>query len=86
MVCPDVYALDATPWRARLTLLRSPLLTHHEPNLGMALRGTVADQGEHHFLFRFFCGEEVPRKLLDRHSLMLHRPLVTADLTRGMGK
>ena len=86
VVCPEVYALDATARRARLTLLRSPLLTQHEPNLGMAPRGTVADQGEHHFLFRFFCGADVTPELLDRHSLMLHRPLLAADLTRGMVK
>jgi len=84
IVCPHVYALDATAWRARFTLLRSPLLTHHEPNLGMAPRGVVADQGEHQFIFRFFCDSNVTTELLDRHSLMLHRPLLTADLTRGM--
>ncbi len=84
VVCPDVYALDATSWRARLTLLRSPLLTHHDPNLGMAPRGIIADQGEHDFLFRFFCGAAVTPELLEQHSLMLHRPLLAADLTRGM--
>lgn len=84
IVCPDVYALDATPGRLRLTLLRSPIQTHHEPSLGTALRASVADQGEHTFRFRFACGPHVTTAWLEQQSLQLHRPLLAGDLTRGM--
>jgi alpha-mannosidase len=119
LVFPDVFALDATPARVRLTMLRSPLMAHHDPYRGPAPRGTYADQGEHEFRFRILLdpaamrvgrsndsagasagsiagptGAErrltgaAERRLtgadLDRHAFMLQRPLVTADLTRGM--
>jgi len=85
VVCPDVFALDARPERARLTLLRSPLMANHDPRKPDSLRGLVADQGVHEFRFGFFCERTVVPDELDRHALMLHRPLVRADLTRGMG-
>ncbi|MCY3020991.1 MAG: hypothetical protein NTW87_18400, partial [Planctomycetota bacterium] len=84
IVCPDVFALDATDRRVRLTLLRSPLMAHHEPHAGTAARFTVADQGAHDFRFQFYYGKEVQGRHLDRQALMYQRPLVTADLTRGM--
>ncbi|HEY3323708.1 MAG TPA: hypothetical protein VGP72_24855 [Planctomycetota bacterium] len=84
IVCPDVFALDATPERVRLTLLRSPLLAHHDPHPAAAARVTVADQGEHTFRFRFFVSPELSNTVLDNHALMLQRPLIFADLTRGM--
>jgi alpha-mannosidase len=84
VVCPDVFALDATPRRLRLTLLRSPFMAHHDPHPGTAPRRTVADQGVHDFRFRFFLGRGLKPELLDAHALMLQRPLVFADLTRGM--
>jgi len=84
IVCPDVFAADATPWRTRFTLLRSPIMTHHEPNLGMDPRAVYADQGVHHFRFRFYRGAEVSPETLIQASLLLQRPLLVADLTRGM--
>lgn len=84
VVSPDVYALDATAARIRLTLLRSPIMTHHDPWLATSPRGMIADQGEHEFRFRFFCGAGVTAKFLERQALMMHRPLVAADLTKGM--
>jgi alpha-mannosidase len=83
IVCPDVYALDATPQRVRLTLLRSPFLAHHDPHPGYAPRAVVADQGVHEFRFRFF-HNRVDTQTLDRHALTLQRPPLPADLTRGM--
>ena len=83
IVCPDVFAADATPQQARLSLLRSALLAHHVPHSGQVARLTVSDQGVHEFRFRFFHGP-VSSEVLDVHSLMLQRPPVTADLTRGM--
>ncbi len=85
IVLPDAYALDATPERVRITLLRSPLMAHHDPcPADAAPRGVYADHGVNEFRFRFFCGRELAGAELDRHALMMHRPLATADLTRGM--
>jgi hypothetical protein len=38
----------------------------------------------HRFRFRFFSGDGVDEALLERHALMMQRPPVMADLTRGM--
>jgi alpha-mannosidase len=83
ILAPDVYALDATERRLRLTLLRGAPMAHHEPHLGIAPRMTVGDHGAHEFRFRFFCGN-VETATLDRQALELQRPLLFADLTRGM--
>ena len=83
VVCPDVFALDATPTRARFTLLRAVPLAFHDPYAGLFNRSVVSDQGPHTFRFRFFpVGADVER--LESHALMFHRPLLAADLTRGM--
>ena len=84
IVCPAVYALDVTPQRARFTLLRSPVMTHHDPNPGNAPGAPVSDQGEHEFVFRFFAGPEVSERVLENCAHMMNHPLLTADLTRGM--
>jgi alpha-mannosidase len=84
VVCPDTYALDATDEHVRLTLLRSPLMAHHDPAPPRAAAAEVSDQGVHVFLFRFFYGPDVNADSLDAHALMLQRHLTTADLTRGM--
>ena len=86
VVCPDVFALDGDEHQVRLTLLRSPLMAWHEPNSGSGARQSFADQGVHEFSFRFFAGDDVTGELLDRHAMMMQRPLVVADLTRGMPK
>ena len=84
VVCPDCFALDATPARLRLTLVRSPAMANHEPTPPDPRRRDFADQGEHRFVARFFLGTDVTPGLLDRHALTLQRPPRTADLTRGM--
>lgn len=84
VVCPDVYALDAEPWQLRFTLLRGAAMSHHLPSSGTAPRAVISDQGEHEFRFRFFCGKGLNEQVLAVQALMLHRPLVMADLTRGM--
>jgi hypothetical protein len=76
--------MDATGKRVRLTLLRSPLIAHHDPHPAKSLRGQHTDQGVHEFRFRIYYGERVSGKELDRQALMMQRPLVMADLTRGM--
>jgi hypothetical protein len=83
IVCPDVFALDATPERTRLTLLRSPLVAHHDPHEGRSPRARVADQGAHEFTFRFFAGE-ISTRVLDIHAQNVQSPPLLADLTRGM--
>jgi alpha-mannosidase len=84
VVCPDVFALDATPDRLRFTLLRSPVMAHHVPDPGTAGHRVFADQGTHHFRFRFYGGTDITPAHLALDSLMLQRPLLMADLTRGM--
>jgi len=84
VVCPDVFALDATRARVRLTLLRSPLMAHHDPHPAAAPRATVADQGGHEFRFRFWYGAAATPEQLETTALGWQRPLVLADLTRGM--
>ena len=84
IVCPDVYALDATEERVRLTLLRSPLMAHHDPTPHRTMDSEFSDQGVHFFRFRFFLAPDTTADLLNRHALMMQRPLVMADMTKGM--
>lgn len=84
IACPDVYALDATADRLRLTLLRGPVMAHHAPHGGVAPRRIFADRGLHTFAFRLFAGRELSPALLEQHALMMQRPPLVADLTRGM--
>jgi alpha-mannosidase len=83
ILSPDAYALDATPERIRLTLVRSPILTQHDPAEIRFDRAVYADQGTHVFRFRFY-GKDTATETLDREALHLHRPIMTADWTRGM--
>jgi alpha-mannosidase len=84
VVCPDVFAVDGTAWRLRFTLLRSAVMTHHEPSLGAALNAVHSDQGVHEFCFRFHLGAGTTAARLEHGALMQQRPPVVADLTRGM--
>jgi alpha-mannosidase len=86
IVAPEVYALDGTPRRIGLTLLRSPLMAWHEPNPGINVRGIHSDRGEHFFRFRFLSGETLSNASLDQMSFGWQRPPLTADFTRGMKK
>ena len=83
VVAPDIYALDGDGGELRFTLLRSPLMAHHDPQPPEHPRGVVSDQGEHIFRFCFFLGETNTEQL-DRHSLQLQQPPLLADLTKGM--
>ena len=82
VVCPDVYALDATSAALRFTLLRSPLMAHHEPHPGNPAGGVFADQGVHTFRFRLL--PDATAVQLAAHALQLQQPPLYADLTRGM--
>lgn len=84
VVCPDVFALDVTPERVRLTLLRSAVMAHHVPHSGVAPRRVISDQGVHEFRFRFYASAALRAGTLEMAALAMQRPLVIADLTRGM--
>jgi alpha-mannosidase len=82
--CPEVFALDATSQRLRLTLLRSPLMAHHRPHPGGSIEGISSDRGEHLFRFRFKIKPTAePEACWDELHAWL-RPPFFADLTRGM--
>ncbi len=83
VVAPDVFALDGDGKEIRFTLLRSPLLAHHEPYSSVHPRGMIADQGGHLFRFRFFCGKTNTSRL-EHQSLLWQQSLLFADLTHGM--
>ena len=85
VVCPDVFALDAAPEGARLTLLRSPLMAHHDPAPGRAFpRAMPSDQGVHLFRFQFTAFDGLTPDWLAQRAAMMHRPLIAADWTKGM--
>jgi len=91
IAAPDVFALDGTPSRLRLTLLRSPLMANSDPfgpnaerKTLDAYRKTFSDDGTHDFRFRFFGGVEANQERLDRETAMMQRPLILGDLTKGM--
>jgi len=85
VVSPDTFAADASKGHLRLTLLRSPLMAHHEPHPGdsCAARQTFADQGIHHFRFRFYAGQ-ISESLLETAALELERRPFCANITKGM--
>ncbi len=83
VVCPDVWAVDATPQRLRLTLLRSPLMAHHDPHPADFPRAETADQGLHRFRFRFHLASATA-EVLAAETLAWERPPLVAELTRGM--
>jgi alpha-mannosidase len=84
ILCPDAYSLSVEGNRLALTLVRSPILTQHDTFPILEKRAVHSDQGEHGFRFRFCCGPMIAPEYLDREALTLHRPPLTADLTRGM--
>jgi alpha-mannosidase len=83
VLCPDVYAVDATTERVRFTLLRSPVMAHHAPAQPTGPNLRYSDRGEHEFRFRFYFGPVTPDEL-DATARMLNQPPYIADLTRGM--
>ncbi len=84
VVCPDAYALDGLPRRLRFTLLRSPFVTHHDPAGITRVDAPWTDQGVHTLRFRFYLGEAATAERLEADALALHRPPLSAALTRGM--
>jgi alpha-mannosidase len=84
IVSPDVFAIDVSPQRVRMTLLRSALMAHHVPNPPEELRGVYSDQGVHEFRIWFILAADVTPAVLEQRAMCAHRPPLYADLTRGM--
>ncbi len=88
VVSTDVFGLDATSTRLRLTLLRSPYMAHHTPLKADPLKGgfpraAIADQGRHRFRMRFWLNGATEQAMAAQ-ALALYRPPMNAELTRGM--
>lgn len=79
VVCPDISALDCTPGRLRLTLLRSPYMAHHDPHPPAAQRGVFADQGVHRFRVRLHLDAGLTGERLDLEATAMSRSSILAD-------
>ena len=84
LVCPEVFALDASDDRIRLTLLRSPLMAHHDPHPGGLIEARTSDRGEHDVRIRVLMKESMTPEELDDMAAGMLRPPVYADWTKGM--
>ncbi|MDB6168799.1 MAG: Alpha-mannosidase [Verrucomicrobia bacterium] len=86
IVAPEVFGASGGRTEVHLTLLRSCPFAHHDPKIlpEKLEHHAWIDQGEHVFTMRFFPPGKVTAKELDRHALLLQRPPVIADVTRGM--
>ncbi|MBL8993994.1 MAG: hypothetical protein JNM63_11685, partial [Spirochaetia bacterium] len=84
IVSPDVFALDGNEKELRLTLLRSPVMAHHDPHKGLHPRSRISDRGEHFFKFRFYLGKGISIERLERAALEMERPPVMVNATLGM--
>ncbi len=84
VVCPDTFSLHVEPHGIGLTLLRSPVLAHHDANPEVSLRRRYSDRGEHTLRFQFLRQAELLPMALDEMASAMHRPPLFADLTRGM--
>lgn len=84
VVLPDAHGLDVTPTAVGITLLRSPLMAHHDPYPTPGVRGIFADQGVHDFRFRFYGDPDLTVETLEAAARRWHCPPLSADLTRGM--
>ena len=82
IISPDIFAFDAGDDRIRLTLLRNPVLTHHQPNNFDERYAVYSDSGEHTFTIRFTSVTD-PQYLSNIAKTML-RPLIFAETTIGM--
>jgi len=84
VVAPEIFSVDCEPKRLAMTLLRSPVMAWHEPNPAPQSRSVYSDRGEHFFRFRFLADENVTAADLEHISIAWQRPLLSAELTRGM--
>ncbi len=84
IISPEVYALDAEAQKIGLTLLRGAVLACHDPHQRTDLRAVYSDRGEQTFRFRFLAGEQFSAKTLDQIAYGMQRPLLSAEMTKGM--
>lgn len=86
IISPDIFALDGTPERVRLTLLRSCMLAQHDPwEKEHACVARFSDRGEYDFHFVFCYGSNSQKDSMTRLAMM-QRPMPSANMTRGMEK
>lgn len=84
IACPEVFAADATSERIAVTLLRSAIMAHHDPNPGVSPRREYSDQGQHVFRFHFdLSANPSSKSLRDRARRYMQLPLI-ANTTAGM--
>lgn len=81
---PDVYSVSSNYKQLVLTLLRSPLMAHHEPAPPRATRPIFSDRGMHSFRLRVFPGPAVSLDRLAGAAMELSNYLCVGDLTMGM--
>ncbi len=85
IAAPAAYSISGTDEALTLTLLRSPILAHHEPHDGQALRRVFADQGHQDWRIRIFPPQpKLEFSTLESAAHALSDPLRLADLTIGM--
>ncbi len=84
VACPDTFALDGDEKQIRLTLLRSPLMAHHDPAPAVTPRRRYTDRGEHCFRFVFTAGQRASVENLEKLAEQMWVPPLATDLTRGM--
>lgn len=83
VVCPDVYSISAKGLALRLTLLRSPIMAHHDPDPGTHPRSVFSDRGVHSFRFRFYPVAPSIGALESAAAALGQLPCI-GDVTRGM--
>jgi alpha-mannosidase len=84
IVAPDVFALSCEPRCAGFTLLRAATMAYHIPQPAAHPRDTISDRGEHAFRFRLMAGAQITAQALDEIATAWQRPLLRAEVTRGM--
>ena len=84
IVSPDIFGFDMDEEKIRLTLLRNPVLTHHDPFDFDARYAVYTDTGEHTFTLRFTRITDVEK--LENMAKSMQRPLIFAETTKGMAK
>lgn len=82
--CPDIFALDGSEKDVRFTLLRSPIMAHHDPHNGIAACKRYSDRGTHDFHFVFAAGDAANVDHLERLAMHHWQPPLSTDLTLGM--
>jgi len=82
LAAPDVFSASATPEAVTLTLLRSPLVAHHDPyDASRRPDQPVTDQGSHEFHLTLWPNTALDPSRLTYHMTQHLQPPVVWDLT-----